>query len=408
MMISDADVVELLDAVAGHGRDADGAYWRVAYSAPWRAAVTELAGRMAADGLTHRLDAVGNLIGRLEGTDPGPVVATGSHIDTALEGGQFDGAAGVIAGYLALRALSRTYGPPRRALELIAICDEENSRFKSDFWGSRAITGRVDPKELDTLVDADGVSIREAMIECGFDPEQLSLARRTDIGAWLELHVEQGPRLDNAGIPLAVVTGITGLRHAEHTVLGESNHAGGTPVGNRLDAMQGAAEMILAVDRIMRELGDPARATVGRVSASPGAPNTIADRVTFTTDLRHPDPAQFEQLLADIDSAFAEIADARRLGLERTTILHQAAVPMDGELVRLAERVAGEHELPFTKLASGGGHDAQVFAAAGVPSLMLFVPSVRGISHSPDEYTRPADLAAGARVLAEVLHRLAY
>jgi allantoate deiminase len=381
---------------------------RLVYTDEWRRAAADVEERLRADGFAVSRDAVGNIFGRLEGRDGGRVIATGSHLDTAVQGGRYDGTAGVVCSYVALRALLRAYGRPRRTLELVVVSDEESSRFPSNLWGSRAINGRIDPSEVDTLRDADGVTVAEALRECGLDPAAAASAARDDIEIFLELHIEQGPTLEREGIPVGIVSAITGFECAEHVVTGESNHAGGTPLALRRDPMQGAAEMTLAVDAIARALGEAARATVGRVEAFPGAMNIIPSRVTFTTDLRHPDPGALRELVARVGAALPEIAARRSLGLSSTVLVAQPPVPMDAELVSLLDRSAAGLGLQRLSLHSGGGHDAMIFALAGVRTGLLFVPSVRGLSHSPDEYTDAQDLAAGTRVLAETLRALAY
>ena len=267
-----ARIDELISALARHGALPGGGLRRLAYDPAWNAAAAELEERMAGAGLEVRHDAVGNRFGRLDPVDggPGQVLATGSHIDSALVGGNFDGPAGIVASLVALRALYETHGAPRRPVELVAICDEEASRFPSNLWGSRAIAGRIEPDEAERLRDPEGVTIGEAMRACGLDPDAIPSARRADITTWLELHIEQGPRLEQAGIPVCVVSAITGLRQAEHVVQGTSNHAGSTPLEGRRDPVQGLAEMALAADRRARAMGDPHGVRWAERPASPG------------------------------------------------------------------------------------------------------------------------------------------
>jgi allantoate deiminase len=401
---------ELISGLARHGALPGGGLRRLAYDQAWQSAVGELEERMAEAGLEVRHDAVGNRFGRLDpvGADSGGVLATGSHVDSALVGGNFDGPAGIVASFVALRALYETHGAPRRPVELVVICDEEASRFPSNLWGSRAIAGRIEPGEAERLRDREGTTIGEAMTSCGLDPDDIPSARRTDITTWLELHIEQGPRLEQAGVPVGVVSAITGLRQAEHVVEGTSNHAGSTPLEGRRDPVQGLAEMTLAVDRRVRSLGEPARATVGRVASEPGAPNIISSRATLTTDLRHPDAELHDQLIAGVDDELKAIARRRGVELHSRTLLFQPATPMDPELVALERAAADVLNIIWMDLHSGGGHDTQMFAQAGVPSAMVFVQSREGISHAPEEHTDTEHLLAGTRVLAEMLRRLAW
>src|SRR2546423_13532546 len=205
--------------------------------------------------LTTRHDAVGNLWGRIDGTAKEKAIVTGSHIDTVRHGGRLDGALGIVAGLTAVEALLRTRGRPNRPLEVVAICEEEGSRFATNFWGSRAIIGAID------TVDAE---IAAAMRERGLDPTKIASAARDDIETFVELHIEQGAVLESAGTPLAVVSAIVGTAHLEVTVTGRPDHAGTTPMDLRLDALAGAAAMIQAVESIAKSLGQPAVATIGK------------------------------------------------------------------------------------------------------------------------------------------------
>jgi allantoate deiminase len=407
----DADRIdELISALARHGAQPGGGLRRLAYDPAWEAAVAELEQRMSEAGLEVSHDAVGNRFGRLDpragGSDD--VLATGSHIDSALLGGNFDGPAGIVASFVALRALHETHGRPRRPVELVAICDEESSRFPSNLWGARAIAGRIEPGEAERVRDRDGVTIGEALRSCGLDPDEIPSARRTDITTWLELHIEQGPRLEQSGISVGVVSAITGQRQAMHVVEGASNHAGSTPLEGRRDPVQGLAEMTLAVDRRVRSLGEPARGTVGLVASEPGAPNIISARATLTTDLRHPEAERLAELIAGVDADLEEIVRRRGLELETRTLVSQPATPMDPELVALERAAADALGISWMDLHSGGGHDTQMFAQAGVHSAMIFVQSRDGISHAPEEHTDTRHLLAGTRVLAEMLRRLAW
>jgi allantoate deiminase len=256
--IDPALVAQCLEELAQYGAHPEGGMQRLVYTPDWELAVARYEGWLAAEGLRVRRDAVGNVFGVAAGQEPGPSIMTGSHIDTALRGGRYDGTLGVIAGYVAVRTLLRAFGPPKRTLETVAICDEEASRFHSNFWGARAITGQIAPTEAETIHDRHGISIAEAMRGCGLDPQLISSARRDDIETFLELHIEQGPVLERERLPVGVVTAITGLEELEFAVLGRADHAGGCPMGERLDPMLPTARMILEVTRLANDLGPPA------------------------------------------------------------------------------------------------------------------------------------------------------
>jgi allantoate deiminase len=397
-----------IEVLSGYGATEAGTV-RPAYTPAWCGAMDELGSWLAEAGIPTRRDAVGNLFGRLEGTDgDGRVILTGSHLDSIVGGGNYDGAAGVVCSFVAVSTLLREHGRPRRTIELVAICDEESSRFASNFWGARAIVGRISADELDGLRDADGVTVRTAICATGLPDPDLGACRRDDIDAFLELHIEQGPVLEGEDLAVGIVSGITGSHWSEHTVTGVSNHAGGTPMSLRTDPMAAAAEMIGRVEQIANDLGDPARGTVGRLTASPGVANAIPATVTFSVDLRHPDPAAFPSLVDSVFKAFGEIAERRGVGLASTTHIDEAPTPMSPPLVASLRESARGAGLADRLLPSGGGHDSMVMARDGIAAGMIFVRCRDGVSHSPEEFASADDLAAGTEVLIETLHRLAY
>jgi allantoate deiminase len=405
----DADLVaHCINEMAQYGAYPTGGMQRLVYTRAWREAVAHYVRWLEHEGLHVRQDAVGNVFGVASGREPGPSIVTGSHIDTALRGGKYDGTLGVIAGYVALRTLLRAVGQPRRTLEALAICDEEASRFHSNFWGSRAIAGFIQPGEAETIFDAEGVSLADAMRSCDLDPSRIATARRDDIDTFIELHIEQGPLLEQKRIPVGVVEAITAIEQVECTVQGRADHAGGCPMDARLDPMIAVAQMVLEVTRLAKELGPPAVATVGRIVAEPGSPNIVAAEVRFTIDARYPDAGKHEQLMAHIGEACRAIAAAHGLGLRMARLTFQPPTASSPDLVRVISEAAGDLGLPHLTMVSGAGHDTQVLARRGVRRAMIFVPSRAGRSHSPDEFTAIEDIVAGIAVLAEVLYRLAY
>jgi len=221
---------------------------RTAYSPEWIQA-QDLIMRWANDaGLDVRYDGVGNLWAKAQGTAPGDSIVSGSHIDSQRAGGRYDGALGIIAAFVAIRALYDAFGPPRRSLEMVSLCEEEGSRFPTaGFWGSRAIVGRASVEDCKTVIDENGVSIGQAMAELGYDPAKIAETKRTDIAAFLELHIEQGPVLEDADLSVAIVDAITHIRQTEITLTGISNHAGAFPMDIRADPMAGFSEIASAV-----------------------------------------------------------------------------------------------------------------------------------------------------------------
>ena len=401
-------VARYLHELAQIGAHGETGVWRTAYSPEWRRA-QDLVARWYADaGLEAREDAVGDVWGRLEGTKGGAVIASGSHIDSQTPGGRFDGALGVIAALVALQTLRERHGSPRRTLEAVSLCEEEASRFHSaNFWGSRAITGAIAPGETDSVRDFEGMPVADAMRSVGLDPGRIEEAKRTDLDTWIELHIEQGPVLEEAGIPVGVVDAITGIRHYVVTLIGRSDHAGARPMPGRLDAMAGAAEIVSAVIGVAQELGPPAVTTVGRVHVEPNLPAAVPERVVFTVDSRHPNAAVLARQHGRQELLMREIAERRGLGISWTTPLDLPPCPCDSGIVDALERAATDEGVPFRRMHSGAGHDTQNMARIARVA-MLFVPSKDGRSHTPAEFTAIPDAVTGIRVLTTALYRLAY
>lgn len=407
MRIDERLLLDTLDQLARIGAEPEGGTYRPLYGDAWAQAVARVSEWMRSAGLTVRQDAVGNVWGRLDGKSPGKSVVTGSHIDTVRRGGRLDGALGIVAGLVAVRALAEQFGKPSRPLEVVALCEEEGSRFATNFWGSRAVAGAIEPGEAERVTDEQGVTIAAAMRERGFDPAAIASAARADLDAWVELHIEQGAVLETQGITLAVVQAICGAAHVEVTVTGRPDHAGTTPMDLRHDALVAAAAMVQTIEELARAMGRPAVATVGKLQVSPGQANVVPGAVTFVVDLRHTELEPRRQLGRRIAAACRAIAERRGLGIAIRTLQERPPVPMDDSIRALLTDAAKAEGVTPLDLPSGAGHDAQVLAVrcrAG----MLFVPSIGGRSHCPEEATDPAHLALGTRVLARALKHLAY
>jgi allantoate deiminase len=406
--IDPAPVEDAILSLARHGAYGETGVWRAAYSPEWLAAQAEVEERLASAGLEVRRDAVGNVWGRLEGTETGPVIATGSHVDSQTPGGRYDGALGIVAAIAAVGALKEQLGRPRRTLEVVSLCEEEGSRFPSaGFWGSRAITGETRREHLDEVRDAEGVSIGAAMAAVGLDPERFKEARRDDIDTFVELHIEQGPRLEDEGYSVGVVTGITGIRHYVVELGGRSDHAGARPMIGRRDPMPGMAEIVLGTIANALELGPPAVTTIGRMAVEPNLSAAVPDLVTFTVDARHPVAAEQERLFALHEATFRRVADARGLDLATRVVLDLPPAPCDPATVATFETAAAEEGIAALTMHSGAGHDTQRMSKIA-RTAMVFVRSKDGRSHTPAEFTSVQDAVDGIRVLAAGLRRLAY
>ncbi|MDQ6418811.1 M20 family metallo-hydrolase [Paenibacillus sp. LHD-117] len=381
---------------------------RLLYTREWLQAQQALMGKLSDMGLDASFDEVGNVFGKLAGRKPElPPVLTGSHTDTVVNGGRYDGAYGIAAALVALDYLRETYGAPIRTLEAVALSEEEGSRFPLAYWGSGSITGERGFRDIVGLTDTEGISFEEAMNGCGFGDGCGRRARREDVGAFIELHIEQGSVLEREGISVGVVDAIVGQRRFQVTVAGVANHAGTTPMRMRRDALEGASAMIALLREEALRRGEPLVATVGRLSVQPNVPNVVPGLAAFTVDVRHADAAELASFCAWFEGRFREAAEARELGFECAEWFREEPAPMDETLKEQLDTVCGELGIASRRMVSGAGHDAQMFQRL-CPSAMLFVPSRGGISHSPEEYTSPRELAAGVLVLTELLYRLGY
>ncbi|MCA1646554.1 MAG: Zn-dependent hydrolase [Chloroflexi bacterium] len=406
LTIEPAEMQHLVETLGAFGEQPGGGIVRHVYDSAWVAARRQLADWMRAAGLTVREDAVGNLFGRLEGATPRTIL-TGSHIDTVRLGGRYDGALGVLSALAALRVLRRTAGQPKRSLEMVALCEEEDSRFHCNFWGTRGILGLISAAEMDELRDEAGIPIGQAMREIGFPPEKYAEAIRDDVDAFVELHIEQGRILFDEGLPLGIVDTITGLYRFRVTVEGRTDHAGTTPMDLRRDALQAAAHIARDMTEIVEREGRPAVITSGWWDVLPGAWNIVPGLVHFSVDLRHPDEASKQRLAHAVRARGEQLAAAHGVSIAYAVVSDVPPKDMDPGVKADLQAAAETCGVKWVPMVSGAGHDSQVMAR-GVPTAMLFVPSAEGRSHSAAEYTTPEDAARGATVLAAALLRLAY
>lgn len=405
--IGPSEIEDMIEALSHLGAWGETGVSRLVYSPEWVAAQDLVAAWMTESGLEVERDAVGNVWGWLRGSEPGPAIVTGSHIDSQKPGGRFDGALGVVAGLAAVRAVQRRHSQPRRTLGVVSLCEEEASRFsRTNFWGSRAVAGAIGPHEAERMRAIDGPTMAEIMHDVGLDPARIPEATRDDLGAFIELHIEQGPLLDAADVPVGIVERITGYRQSWLELRGQANHAGTTPMDVRQDPMAGAAEIVSGVIDTAHRMGRPAVTTVGRMVVEPNGRAVVPERVGFTVDARHPDPEALARLLARHDGFWSEVASRRGLELHVRTDSDRPPCPCDPGLVESLAEAATAAGVPHLRMASGAVHDAMQFAAL-CPVAMVFVRSRGGISHSPAEFTSSEDAAAGAEVLARALARLA-
>ncbi|AIQ72952.1 Zn-dependent hydrolase [Paenibacillus odorifer] len=406
-------LLDLLEELAAFSTAGPGVT-RLLYTEEWSRAQIFLQEKMAGLGLEVSVDKVGNVYGRLSGRDPQQkVILTGSHIDTVVNGGKYDGAYGIAAAMIALQDLQRNFGQPQRTLEVVSFCEEEGSRFPLAYWGSGHVTERYDGSEAETCMDAEGVTLKAAMAQSSFlqDITEEKASKRTgvrnDIGAFVELHIEQGIILEKTDTQIGVVQGIVGQRRYVVKVSGIANHAGTTPMFMRQDALASAVEMLYVLESSAKTAGEPLVATSGKLEVNPNTPNVIPGEVLFTLDIRHSEEDELERFCEKLLAECNEIAVKRGVTLEATSVLHTVPAPMDMKLSEMLENICRLQGKTYRTMVSGAGHDAQLLAPR-CPTAMIFVPSRAGISHSPEEYTSPEQLAAGLEVLTAMLYELAY
>jgi allantoate deiminase len=397
---------ELLGCLRRFGEEADGSITRLVYTPAWNAAMTELERRFRALGLEVWVNAVGSRFGRLRGWDS-RVILTGSHMDSVRQGGAYDGALGVVMAACAVGWLAERCGRPTLTLEVFANCEEESSRFPGNFWGTRALLGTISPGEVDQLVDEHGTTIGQAMRESGLDPARIPEAARSDLAAFVEPHIEQGPVLEAAGASIGIVDRVVGVRQLHVRFVGETGHAGTVPVARRRDALIGAAELVLAARQLTVQVGTPAVVTVGRLLVTPGGANQIPGIASLSLDLRHTDEVVLERMESSLRDTAGAIAARHSLEVTTERQLDQPPIECHPTIRRLLEDTATELGYTWMRLASGAGHDAQHIATR-CPSGLLFVPSKNGWSHRPEEETELDHIVAGIEVLAGTLYRLAY
>jgi hydantoinase/carbamoylase family amidase len=381
-------VADLRELQARTG-NADGAQ-RLCWGEEWQEARAFLTELLAEIGVEPERDEAGNVWARIEG-ETEPAIAVGSHIDSVPDGGWLDGALGVMAGLGVVRAWAGSGRRPPRSLVLVDWADEEGARFGRSLLGSSAAAGTLDPDAVRHLKDAEGITLPDALKENGIDLDTMGEAELPDISAYLELHIEQGPRLEEAGKPAAAVIGCFGVERHAITFTGKASHAGSTPMNLRHDAFLAAGRFGLAARESAIERGGVA--TIGTVTAGPGIPTIINEHCEVTLDQRAFKPEQLRDMLADVKAAADRIASEEGVEVEWKRIWQIDPIPFDERLVDLAAQAVGEitGDDDPPRLPSGALHDAAEVARKA-PTVMVFSSSTDGVSHSPREDTPEDDL----------------
>ncbi|MDR7467997.1 MAG: Zn-dependent hydrolase [Armatimonadota bacterium] len=389
-----------LQALAMAGRESGGGISRFAFTPAHTEACLLVAGWMEEAGLTVWIDAAGNLIGATEGED-GPVLAAGSHLDTVPQGGLYDGALGVVAAVECAQALRDAGVRLRHPFAALGFADEEGYTFGIGCLTSRHLVGELPPARMAEIHDRDGRTLLQRV-----DAWRCPLPRRPAprLAAFLELHVEQGPVMERGGLEVAAVTLIVGISRTTVTFVGEANHAGTTPMDARHDALAAGARLVLAVRELAVTAGD-AVGTVGQLEVRPGATNVVPGVAQLRVELRSGSEEQLRRLRAAVEEAAQRSAAAEGVRVSVAPWHQVPPVRLDERVVALILEEAGRRGLRAARLHSWAGHDAKVLAPR-LPVGLLFVPSRGGVSHSPEEFTAPGQVAGGAQVLLDTLRRL--
>lgn len=397
-----------IEELAEIGKIGETGVCRLALSAEDRAGVELVRGWMKEAGLQTRIDHFGNLIGRLAGHDlDAPILMIGSHIDSQPYGGRFDGTIGVLGGLEVLQTMKEQGIVPDQPIEVVAFCDEEGCRFQKGLFGSRGILGKLEPGELERM-DKNGVTRRQALLEFGCDPDRLaeSVYSPGSIGAYLELHIEQGPILDNSEEPVGIVSGISGPLWWSVEMTGFAGHAGSVPMRMRKDALLGAAKVIVALNELASlDPAAPTVGTVGHLQVFPDSRNIIPEKVRFTVDLRDMDLDRRNLREQELRQEIEQIAMQHGLHYtitEDTNSEPRYCAPWIKDLIR---EESAKLNLRAPELMSGPFHDALALSYV-CDYAMIFVRCRDGISHNPQEYASFADIACGTELLYRTVQRM--
>lgn len=365
--------------------------------------------RMAENGMAVREDAVGNIFGTIEGREPDAApVWTGSHIDTVLNAGMFDGTAGVIGGMEALRIIRQSGISHKRNIEAIVYTSEEPTRFGLGCLGSRTMAGELTAADMEGLKDQNGLSLAETLQKLGHDLNEIQAVKRKkgDVYAAVELHIEQGAILDTKNIGIGIITTISAPTDIRVSVSGTQEHAGATPMEVRKDAMCAAAEIILGLEGLARNAEDYSTvATVGKVEVFPGSTNVIPGRVDFSIDIRSADMRDKNMLVQKLKAIIKCVEAVRGVCVNLELVAHDEPADADPRIISHIEMACRQSGQRYRHMVSGAYHDS-MFVSKFAPFGMIFVPSKNGISHHADEWTDFTDIANGTDILAETLLQL--
>jgi hydantoinase/carbamoylase family amidase len=402
-----------LNAISRIGLGDHGAVTRLVFS------IKELRGRqllihlMAQAGLKVHVDRIGNIFGRLNGANPkAPAVLAGSHLDTVVQGGKFDGPVGVIGALEAVRTLKENRVPLPCPVEVVCFVGEESSRFGFSTLGSSLLAGQVRMEDLANAVDTHGTKLEDVLSSMGVYRDNLPSLKRdpATVKAYLELHIEQGPILEAMNKKIGIVTSIAAPTRLKVIFTGQADHSGTTPMEMRKDALVAAAHLIASIEEICLKFSQLEQGrvvgTVGAIKVEPGVINAIPGKVELSVDIRSVSAEAKERVARLVKDRAGEIARQRNIELEILPIRDELPVALDGSLLPLIKEICEQRQIPYEIMPSGAGHDAMQMAKIARAG-MIFIPSKRGISHSPLEWTDPEDICLGTQILMETIIRLA-
>ena len=372
---------------------------RLTFSEEYQGAVAYVVDELKQIGAKISYCPAGNIKARLAGTDEnGPAVMMGSHLDTVVRGGKFDGVVGVVSALEVARVIVEDHFPHRLPIDIVVFAEEEGSRFSWGLLGSSIWTGKLDLTRLSDIKDGRSVTYAEAMAKAGFEVSDTSLLEPRNLRAMLEVHIEQGAVLEKRGYRIGLVEAIAGIKHLDITISGTADHAGTTPMDDRSDALQAAARIIIAVEEIAQDIGANTVATVGRIACEPGQANVIPGLVRFSIDVRNSNKTILDSAVTTINKTVKVICDERDLGFKITPLGESRPVSLSGELIDLMEEKAREKNIKSLRMVSGAGHDSALLADL-TETGMIFVPSQKGRSHCPEEFSRLDDIGLGCEIL---------
>lgn len=406
--VSGKRLAERLDAISQIGRTEDNGSNRPGFSREEKAVKELIMQWMQEAGLNARMDGAGNVFGRLEGKNPNvSAILSGSHVDSVPNGGHFDGPLGVLAALEVAQSWKETGYQPEKPYEVVLFTDEEGSRFQEGLSGSEAMMGKADLEAKKKRRDANGMLFEEVLQDVGLSVESYAAAKRDfdEIDSFVEVHIEQGKRLEKEGLPCGTVTGIAGPHWLKFTFEGQAGHAGNTPMDDRQDALVAASEFIFTLSAIPRQVNESAVATVGKLVVEPNGVNVIPGKVALYVDVRDIQEETRKEVVARILRLSEDLSKKHSVQVQYEDLLITPPVPISEERqAQMAKALEVNNIRPYS-LPSGAGHDSQVVGSE-LPVAMLFVQSKDGISHNPAEWSSLEDCVQAVHVLKSYIESL--